>query len=62
MKAKLELKEITSVDEIGETTEHLNSVQQKYKIYEVTKYQITLRDGQQITLPAEIVTSISTEG
>ena len=61
MRAKLELKEITSVDEIGETLEHTGLIG-KYETYEITKYQITLRDGQQITLPAEIVTSISTEG
>jgi len=61
MKAKLELKEITSVDEIGETTVH-DGGEHKWSRYEITKYQITLRDGQQITLPAEIVTSISTEG
>jgi hypothetical protein len=66
MRAKLELKKIASVEEIGEevecTQEFSRTTQRKYSLYEITKYQITLKDGQQITLPAEIVMSISTEG
>jgi len=60
MRAKLELKEITSVEEMGEETEGLAPFSGKY--YKITKYQITLRDGEVITFPAEIVKSISTEG